>query len=90
MNEQIANSIYNLLIARVGASEKWRDDFVYHMLCGRTREYRFQGILGFGGKFYTDKWRVSCYPEDETIERNKAIETVNIELKNLKERIGNV
>lgn len=38
---------------------------------GFGHEYRFQGALGFGGKFYNDyfSWRVDYYPENETPER---------------------
>ena len=43
-------------------------------------EFRFQGSLGFGGKIYFNPHRglyVSCYREDETPERNSAIERMN-------------
>ena len=74
---ETANEIYDLLVSRVGAAENWRDDFVMHMKDG-TREYRFQGSLGFGGKFYNDhKWRINCYPEDATEERTRLIFEVN-------------
>jgi hypothetical protein len=86
MCEDTAYVIYDILVINVAASENWRDDFIYHMTSGRTREYRFQGSLGFGGKFYTDTWRVSCYKEDETPERNKAIEQANAQLKLLREQ----
>jgi len=29
-------------------------------------EWRFQGSLGFGGKFRYPRMSVDCYPEDET------------------------
>lgn len=43
------------------------------------KEFRFQGQLGFGGKF----WRrhsghdVTCYPEDSTRERKRMIAKLN-------------
>jgi len=48
-------------------------------------EYRFMGNLGSGGKLYISNraWRISCYREDETIERLKIIDKTNLELKKL-------
>lgn len=43
-------------------------------------EYRFQGILGFGGKLYhsnSQGWRVGCYVEDDNPERRAAIDLMN-------------
>jgi hypothetical protein len=51
------------------------DAFVLWCLDGCPgREYRFCGSLGFGGKFHCERdiWRVSCYPEDSTLERRAA------------------
>lgn len=77
IDAETAHKIYDLLVQKVGASENWREDFVAHMV-GGTREYRFQGSLGFGGKFYNDhRWRINCYPEDATEERTRLIVEVN-------------
>jgi hypothetical protein len=48
-----------------------------------VNEWRFQGSLGFGGKFFRDSngYRVSCYPEDKTPERNAAISRANSRLQ---------
>lgn len=50
-------------------------------------EFRFQGALGFGGKFYNDGrvWRVGCYGEDRTPERLAMIARANVSLAALKE-----
>jgi hypothetical protein len=80
-----ANKIYDLLIEHAGASESWRDDFLYHQTREHVPEYRFQGLLGFGGKFRRNSrwygkgetWLVDCYPEDRSPERDKLVEATN-------------
>lgn len=76
MDENTANRIYDILVDECKAPERWRRDFVYHQTHGECFEYRFQGALGFGGKFWNtrgyrpdgtwgDMWHVNQYPEDE-------------------------
>jgi len=67
----------------------WRKDFI--RFCDkeyRTREYRFIGSLGFGGKFWDNNGRfyVSCYQEDETEPRRQAIEKANSKLAEIRTR----
>jgi hypothetical protein len=83
--EADCEKIYNILL-EAGATEYWRQDFVMHM-SGTTREYRFGGMLGFGGKFYNcaDRWYISCYPEDRTEARGQMIENINAKLRALQE-----
>lgn len=82
-----ANSIYSVLVANAGVrdSESERAMFV-DLECRGCTEYRFQGLLGFGGKFWNDnhRWYVNCYPEDETPERLAMIAKVNEELAKLR------
>lgn len=93
-SEDLANRIYDVLIEHAGASESWRRDFVYHQTHEHVPEYRFQGLLGFGGKFrrssrWYDKgesWRVDCYPEDRSPERDKLVEATNKALSELELR----
>lgn len=64
------------------------DAFVYHVCERDCREYRFQGDLGFGGKFRNNGNNnniphVDCYPEDETPSRRKMIERANGRLREL-------
>ena len=52
------------------------------------QEYRFQGALGFGGKFrnngnFDNTPYVDCYPEDRTPERMAMIERANTRLARL-------
>ena len=44
------------------------DHFWGHASDEGRGEFRFQGALGFGGKFWfqRDRWYVTCYREDET------------------------
>ena len=59
------------------------DQFLAYITANQQGEFRFQGTLGFGGKFYFN-WpteiRVSCYQEDETPDRVRAIGCKNADL----------
>lgn len=81
--ETIANKIYDILTAECGAPDWMRDDFVYFCTnLFQSREYRFIGSLGFGGKFWHNDGRfyVNCYPEDMTVPRAEAIKSANEKL----------
>ena len=85
-----ADQIYNLLVELAGApKEGWtREQFVHWF--GEDNDYsrafRFQGSLGFGGKFRRNDGRfyVTCYSEDETAERMATIERTDEALSSLK------
>jgi hypothetical protein len=89
MTEALAQRIYAVLAEHAGATDYWRADFVYRVNHG-CEEYRFQGRLGFGGKFrcYRDRWYVDCYPEDVTPERMEMINKTNDALKTVREDVG--
>lgn len=76
-----ANVVYDILVARAGAREDSRDEFVRYLTedCRWGHEYRFIGSLGMGGKLHHNhgSLNISCYHEDETDERREIIETVN-------------
>ena len=96
LSKEIANEIYTILVEVCGAPDPtritksgeeynpYRYEFVYEFSEKEepTREWRFCGNLGFGGKFWhnNDKFYVSCYREDETPEREKAICEANDKL----------
>ena len=86
-----ANAVYDVLVEHCGASghPDEKTNFVFHQTCKVEREYRFQGRLGLGGKFYRDgsrdQWRVGCYREDLTPERQAMIGAANAALAELKE-----
>lgn len=74
--------LYALLIEHAGANPRDLPSFMAAQF-DRERpcpEYRFQGELGFGGKLIWDQargFRVTCYPEDRTPERDQIITTTN-------------
>lgn len=91
MTVEQADAVLDILHQYAGAPgspDSWmREDFRYHQTAGSTDEYRFQGSLGYGGKFWNcnDKWYVSAYREDLTPERQAAIDATNAALAALKE-----
>lgn len=82
MNADQANAVYDVLMAHAGARESWRSDFI-HVVTKGGSEYRFQGSLGFGGKYRQKTNKVDCYQEDETPERLATIEATNAALAQL-------
>ncbi len=73
---------YDILVQKVGARRTDRDSFLdafSRLEAPFHSEYRFQGSLGFGGKFYCNHERVyiGCYSEDETPEIRALIKEVN-------------
>ena len=81
---ELANKIFDILVADAGAQEQDRHSFI-HAQCKdeyKCREFRFCGDLGFGGKFWVnnDRLYVSCYPEDMTKKRGDIVEKVNAKL----------
>jgi len=75
--------IYDVLVKYAGAEERGREDFIHAHRYDICTEYRFIGALGFGGKYYSEKSRVSCYSEHETPERREMIQKTNEALKNI-------
>jgi hypothetical protein len=85
--ETLHKAVWNILHKHCGARAEMPDDFAIHW--PECREYRFMGALGFGGKIYADPregMRVGCYPEHDTPERKKMIETANQELASIHEK----
>jgi len=88
LTREDADKIYDLLVAEAGAPEYDRSSFIWHhsedrLASSTPSEWRFQGKLGFGGKFYVEDrgWRVGYYGrEDLTPERDAIVERVNARL----------
>ena len=78
-----ANKIYDLLVRIGKASEDQRNSFIHHFCVSEygCDEWRFGGVLGFGGKYWRGTNRVSCYSEDETPKRLYIINELNLELE---------
>lgn len=81
-----AGEAYDILAEHAGAPVGHdKQSFIYEFSGDApTREWRFCGSLGFGGKFRFPRMTVDCYPEDKTPERLKAIEVTNAHLAELK------
>ena len=88
MTETLAQRVYDVLVAEAGASTQGRVDFLRAHVDADTREYRFCGRLGFGGKFWVERFAVSCYSEDLTPEREAIIARTNAALAALRGERG--
>lgn len=86
MTIEEANKVYDILVKISGSREYWRDTFIYDHVIDRNEctEWRFQGKLGFGGKYRSRTNTVDCYKEDETSETLEIMRKTNEELSKLK------
>ena len=79
--EDFYGQCWDILVEHAGARPSDRDCFILNCLDDEhpLTEYRFCGLLGFGGKF----WRcdgmvyVNCYPEDDNQKRTLIIDKTN-------------
>jgi len=87
IHEEYGGRIYDILCECCGALDGNRRNFIFTHDWEGCREYRFQGVLGFGGKFRNepDLWFVSCYSEDATPERQAIIDLANEKLAKLRD-----
>src|SRR4051812_42949120 len=78
-----ASRIWQVLKDEVGA--RGHEHFV-RVLGDGCQEFRFQGGLGFGGKFWNanNRWYITCYREDEDSERLEAIRRADARLAELR------
>ncbi len=89
MTPEKAAEIYDILIREAGAKSGDRSTFILHLSkANPPTEYRFQGNLGFGGKFRlraggSEPHRVDCYPEDLNPTRRSIIDLTNKALAEL-------
>jgi hypothetical protein len=85
MTPEMADKVYSVLVMLGGAPEGQRDSFVYHHCSDpfTCTEWRFQGRLGFGGKYRSQTNSVDCYREDETETRRNLIRAINDKLAKL-------
>jgi hypothetical protein len=97
MAPEVAEAVYDVLVAHAGASERNREEFVHHQSSQFRSGYRFVGSLGQGGKFwrnygprpdgtYGEVWYVNAYAEDMTEVRIHAIRTTDVLLDALRSR----
>lgn len=82
------HKVYDILEDLGGATgDGYRESFIYNFTKDRYKsdEWRFQGKLGFGGKYRGERNMVDCYSEDENPERKKLIKKINSALKKLQD-----
>lgn len=74
-----ADKVYNILVKHAGAYEQNRTHFVYAHCEDRNPcwEWRFQGLFGFGGKYWSDRNDITYYPEDHTKRLDKLEAKIN-------------
>jgi hypothetical protein len=85
MTQELAEAVYQVLVDTCRANSSGLSGFVYNFTSNDTgREWRFQGSLGFGGKFWYPEMAVDCYLEDETPDRLASIDKANSMLYALK------
>jgi len=82
-----ALAVHAVLVSLAGTrdDEEHRNDFVRAATRDEQVEYRFQGRLGFGGKFHWDghEARVGFYREDATALREAIVDCANARLARL-------
>jgi hypothetical protein len=91
ISKEQAAAVRQILVEECGLQpDDGRDGFVYNVAHAEhpSREYRFCGALGFGGKFRNNGNRnntphVDCYRDHETPERLAMIENANRRLSEL-------
>ena len=71
--------IYDILMTH-GASESMKESFITAHANGECDEWRFSGVLGFGGKYWRKTNDVTCYSEDSNDEREDLIKSINSQL----------
>lgn len=87
MTKETAAKVYKIL-EDIGAASSMREAFISTQSREDCNEWRFQGKLGFGGKFWNEwsyleerpLWRVSCYTEDENAKTDKIVKETNEKL----------
>ncbi len=79
------------------ASERQKAAFIHTQTSGYVTEWRFQGSLGFGGKFwrvpgfredgtYGEVWYVNQYSEDASAHSKAVVDATNAVLNFLQRR----
>lgn len=87
--DELWNKVYDLLIEIGGASAVERSDFVYAHINTECHEWRFCGKLDFGGKFWREKFKVTCYSEDVTPNITLTMDILNNRLAELHKQVEN-
>lgn len=86
LKQEFYDKVYTILVKNCAAVSTMREPFVvYHMDESIDyHEWRFSGMLGFGGKYRKYYNRIDYYVEDRTDARDKLVDKVNGKLDQLK------
>lgn len=90
LTEAQAKAVWQVLVEECSASRDVMDEFSFVSAFSTDTSYspgsewRFQGCLGFGGKFRYPALSVDCYAEDATPARLEVIRVTNARLAALK------
>lgn len=92
LTETEAVVVYDLLVEKCRVNFRDREGFVLHhtKITNGSSEWRFRGLLGFGGKFYATafRWYVSNYVEDGGPEESLLIAETNRTLQEMYAKSG--
>lgn len=87
LTEEFAREVWDILVKTCGAQTDssghgWLSFKSYVTDEHSWHEFRFMGVLGFGGKLYINRAsiHVACYPEDRNPERDRRIKLANEKL----------
>jgi hypothetical protein len=83
--EKFYDRVYDLLV-EIGAPADAKADFLQYFMADRAiSEWRFQGKLGFGGKFWRSArgHEITCYNEDSSKGRDELIARTNRRINEL-------
>jgi len=84
--ETYFSAVYDILVQTLGANESDRENFIACHSFSCVEEWRFQGKLGFGGKYWSGRNQVSFYAEDSnpvreflTTQANEQLSQISIQ-----------
>jgi hypothetical protein len=87
MNKELAQRVYAVLVDVCGASNdersQWRFEDAFEG-DHPASQYRFEGSLGYGGKFFFPSFSVSYYCENQTPEGDETCKRANALLEPLR------
>ena len=89
-SEAFWKACWAILVQDCGVNPASEDQFLYDHLNSTCDEWRFQGNMGFGGKFRREaiypsgeRLYITAYREDTTPERKARIQAVNQKLADM-------
>lgn len=81
LDDNFHKDVYDILCEHAGARIQEKTDFV--LFCRTGTEYRFQGVFGFGGKYWPKQNEVTYYPEDRTDHLDALRDRINVLLADI-------